>query len=570
MHAIRSTTSKPRAASASDRFLGHARRIAGLTLISRFAGLARDAVCARVFGAVAIWSAFAVAFLIPNLFRRLFGEGALAAAFIPIYAQLLDNDKAGARRFARATFTLVFIALAVATLLGEAILLALLFLTPLGDSGGLALRLAITLLPFMPLVCITAIVGGALQTHSVFTPTAAAPIILNVCIISGALAGSIGFGLSPRVNIFIVSIAVLVAGTVQLLWSTTALARSAGISLAPLRPAGAQRDLRRLAKNAGPAILGLGVLQLNTLFDGLIASWPVLVGATIALPIFGTTTYPLDEVSNATLFYAIRLYQFPLGVIGVSLATAVFPTLARLARDQRAFASTLRNGLRLAIFIGVPASVGLALVREPLVATIFEGGRFGDASRARVATTLLGYCPAVVAAMLAQTLTRAYYAKGDTRTPMRVALLAVALNLALNVSLVWSLREAGLAWATSASAMAQVAALATLARRRTGVRVIDSLLFKTGLNAAIGAALMAGAVMLAMRLSRAALASVWLETTWAFHAATLMTSVGAGGAAFVLASWILHAEELRWLVGKKTASQEDRNQEADSSEGAFD
>ncbi len=536
------------AASASTpgegAFVAHAQRIAALTLVSRALGLARDALCARLFGAGAVWSSFALAFLLPNLFRRLFGEGALSAAFIPSYAALWRQDPQAGRRFAAAAFAVTLTGLAAATIAGELILWLLLTATPLGQSGGLALKLAMALLPFMPLICATAVLGGALQTHSVFAPAAAAPVVLNLCIIAAAALSAFGLGLEPERGIFLVAFSVLLAGIVQLSWALAALWRRNGAAFDGQTIASSVQPLQQLARAALPAVVGLGALQLNTLLDGLIASYPVLGGSTVPAPFIGPVPYPLDEASNAVLFYANRLQQFPLGLIGVSLATAVFPALAKLSHEQDAFARTLRRSIRLAVFLGAPAAAGLAVVRTPLAATIYAGGRFDLEAQRRVALALLGYCPAVFAAIVSQSLSRAYFARGDLRTPMQLAVAAVGLNLTLNLLLIWPLREAGLAWASSASAAAQAAALLALCRRRIGAQPWDAAALRACAHTLVGASLCAAAAMGAMRLTAARLDAA----RWSSQALTLAAAVGAGAGAYLAWARLIGADELRWLV----------------------
>ncbi len=201
------------------------------------------------------------------------------------------------------------------------------------------------------------------------------------------------------------------------------------------------------------------MLQLNTLLDGFIASWPTMFGPTIL-----GFEYPLAEGSMAKLSWAQRLYEFPLGVFGIAVATAIFPALSRLASDDAAFAETLRRGVRLVLFIGLPASVGLMLVATPLAATILEGRAFTAEDSRETAWILLGYAPAVWAYSLNQVLVRGFYAKGDSMAPVRIAMGLVGLNLLLNLVLIWTpLRTAGLAWSTAICAALQSLWLMALA-----------------------------------------------------------------------------------------------------------
>ena len=222
-----------------------------------------------------------------------------------------------------------------------------------------------------------------------------------------------------------------------------------------------------------PMILGLGVFQVNTLLDGLLAfslSAPAADPDAVLRLLGLEALHPIRTGGVTTLTLAQRLYQFPLGVFGIAIATAIFPRLSAAAADPAAFARTLRRGLWLSLAIGLPASAGLLATRLPLARVVFERGAFDAGDAAAVARVLAGYAVAVWAYMLMHLWTRAFYAKDDATTPLRVAVAAVFLNVALNLTLVWPLGAAGMAWATAASAVAQTAALAWILRRRGWLR----------------------------------------------------------------------------------------------------
>jgi len=525
---------------ATPGFVGHARLVGALTLLSRISGLIRDAVCARAFGAGPVWSAFAFAFLLPNLFRRLFGEGALSAAFLPEYARLVQSDPKLAGRVLLAAVVGVAAILGGVVLLGEAVILALKVATPLGDTGGLALSLAMIMLPYMILICGVALLGAALQCHGRFGPTAAAPVILNAAIILAAMTSVFWLGLETQEAILFVAFSVLAAGVAQLGLSALALRTH---QRWPTEIRGVAPAIRRIGAQLGPAAIGLGALQINTLFDGFVASWPVLIGPSIPLPesLGGAVDYPMDGASNAVLFFAQRLYQFPLGVFGLALATAVFPLLARTASDNAVFNERLRASLRIGFFIGLPATVGLALVREPLAALLYEGGEFGADATARVAAALLGYAPAVWAATLAHLLNRALYARGFTAASMRIALVAIAINVAASLSLMWTLREAALAWATSISVGAQVVMLLSTVRRRLGARCLTPLTLGSARRSALLTAAMAAAT----------LGAGWAagdDGAPASDAVRLVAMVGAGMTVYFAGATAFRMPELRWLT----------------------
>lgn len=512
------------------------RVVSGLTLISRIAGMARDLIHARLMGDSVIGSAFMAAWAIPNLFRRLFGEGALAAAFIPEYAQLSKHDPETADRFATVTVAWLALVTGALTVGGELLLLALLAGSD-DPARDLSFRLIMVMLPFMPLVCIAAIVGGMLQTHGRFGPTAAAPIILNTMVIGAALPFYLAEDPDRIRAAYWIGGAAVFAGLVQLVWSVWALR---GVARWKRGFADAREPTRRLLRRFVPVVIGMGTLQLNAFLDTVIAMWPVWVGPTVA-----GYDYPLDESSNSILAFTQRLYQFPLGVFGIAVATAIFPLLSRHADEPHHFLTTLRRGLRLSFFIGMPATVGLMLVRGDLTYVMYGGGgsAFSDEGTARAALVLLGYAPGVWAYSLNHVATRAFYAAGDTRTPMRVALWMVGLNLALNLTLIWPLGEAGLAWSTSISATLQLVLLTRLSRTLTHEPAIDAPT-RNGMAMTLAATLaMAGAVL----LSRLAMPE---PAAWSGSLARLAVSVLIGGAVFMLLAWRLRVHELRWLFAR--------------------
>jgi putative peptidoglycan lipid II flippase len=296
-----------------------------------------------------------------------------------------------------------------------------------------------------------------------------------------------------------------------------------------------------MLRRMGPVLIGLGTLQLNSFMDTLIAMWPNWVGPTIA-----GHDYPLDERANAVLFYAQRLYQFPLGVFGIAVATAAFPMLSRDAGDPARFAATMRRGVRLSLFIALPATAGLVVVRGPLVDTLFTG--MGDGFSAegvtRASLVLLGYSVAIWAYSLNQLYTRAFYASGDTATPMRIAVSMVGLNLALNMVLIWWLREAGLAWSTAITAILQTALLARAARRG----LIGGPLLDTETGRSVGWFVMASA---GVAMATGLLLWGWAPSdSWALNAVRTSCAVLLGVA--VYAGWAIGVgrPELGWLLGR--------------------
>lgn len=539
----------PRAVSDAEAApLGHAvRTVSAGTLASRVGGLARDLVLARVFGASAIASALNAGLAFPNLFRRLFGEGALAAAFVPEYAQAARADPVQAARLASLTLALLLLGTCGLTVLLELALLAVLALLPHEPDRVLSLRLIMIVLPFMPLVCAAAILGAMLQVHGRFGPAATGPVLLNLFILLPAGAGLlIPAPARPTLEAlaYAVGVATVASGLVQCAWFARLLHRETGWTWT-VRPgrssaeamAAVGQRVRRMLRRFVPVLVGMGTLQINTFLDMVLAMWPIWVGPTLlGLP------YPMDERSNSILAFTQRLYQFPLGVFGIAVATAAFPMLARHAGDGAQFLATLRRGLRLSLFIGIPASTGLVLVRHDLVGTLYGGrGGFDAEALARCADVLAGFAPAVWAYSLNHVLTRASYAVGDTHTPMRIAVGMVGLNVMLNLMLIWPMREAGLAWSTAICAGVQCGLLMRHARTLAGQPLTDA-----STRRAVARILLAGAILAAGVLAYQQ--AIGSPGSWAEQALRLGGACLGGALLYAMAARVLGLAELRWLL----------------------
>ena len=532
--------------SSSGRgFERHAFTVTLITIVSRFGGLIREASFSRFIGVSESASALAFAMLVPNLFRRLFGEGALSAAIVPELASLEDEDPAAGRRLATLALTRVSILLVGIVLLGE---LVLALLPREAGELHLGLRTLMITLPYMPLVCVAALAGAVLQVRGRFGPAASMPIVFNVCLVVGVgiayllAGGQIG---PDRINI--VAFSLLAAGVAQAAWTVLMVRRSQP----DLPQAGHDRDranhkaaraFRRVIGQSLPMILGLGVLQLNTFLDGLIAGWPAVTGMDT---IFGHP-YPLDADSLATLTYAQRLYEFPLGVFGIAVATAIFPQLSREVGKPDRFRATLRKGLRLAFFIGVPASVGIALLREPIVAVVYQGLAFDVADVARVSPVLLAYSVAIWSYSLNQVFTRAFYARREAMIAVWIAIGVVVLNLALNILLVFgtSLGVAGLAWSTAICAIVQSLALLFGLRLRLGglfsIEVRRSVLRTLVVAIAMGVVVSLG------------FAAMPAATSWAGRLLQLLVMVPVGAVSCIGLAALLGMPEVRWAIGRST------------------
>lgn len=430
----------------------------------------------RYFGP-AVWHYFVIPFTIPNLFRRLFGEGALSVAVIPVYTELRNRDARAAGALVRSVITMVVMILAVLTLLGEGVIYVYGRIAEQQFESDVSLALAAIMLPYMILICLVAVVGAFLNVHRHFAAPAAAPIILNLCIIAAVVYFRRFFGDDPWRQIYAVAIAVLIAGFLQLLLQYPAL-RRAGISLRPLFSF-SDPGLTKIMRLMAPMIVGLAAVQINTMFDSLVAfflSATAESGPTFTL-MGRTFQYPVIEKSVSDLYCAQRLYQFPLGVFGIALATAIFPHLSSYAarKDLAAFSQTLGQGVRLALFISLPATVGMILIRLPLSRAIFEGGEFGVEDSHRVAGTLLFYALGIGAYFLQHLVVRAFYSFEDSATPVKVALRMIALNLALNLLLIWPLGTGGLALSTAICAVVQVGILLSLLIKRYQLNITEGI-----------------------------------------------------------------------------------------------
>ncbi len=517
------------------------RQIVVLTALSRVLGMLRDMAFAYFLGAGGMMDGWAIAFKIPNLARRLFGEGAAASSLIPVYSEQLQHDPRKAGHFAMSVVTAVFVLLAAVVLLGEGGIWLYYHFVATTDGARLKLALTGLMLPYMVLICVVAVLGGILNTHRHFVVPAAAPVVLNVFLIAGLCLGSWVLALSQRTTVFLVSAAVVLAGLVQIGMQLPPL-RGLGV---PLRPAWDVKSepFRRVLLLMGPMILGLTATQISVLINDFTALW--LSGSAEkgeSFTLLGhAIRYPLWEGAVSHLFYAQRLYQLPLGLFGVSLATAIFPDMSVDAakRDFESLGRSISWGMRCTVFVALPATVGLWLVSRPVVAVILERGEFTPSDSLATAVTLSFYVLGLTGYFAQQVLTRAFYALQESSVPARTAVIAVALSLVLNLAFVWPLGSGGLAAATALGSYVQVAMLAVALRRRLGSAVLGGIgraLRDTAL-ATVGMALAVGGVQ------------------WVLSGASRILSLGAavlaGVCVFGLLASLLRIEMLSLFLGKR-------------------
>ena len=453
------------------------RQIASLTAVSRVLGLARDVAYSHFFGANQLLDAWLVAFRIPNLSRRLFGEGAASASFIPVYSEALHKDRDQAASLANTVVTVLAAILTTIVLLGQAGIWLYYGLAARTAETKLILSLAGVMLPYMLFICTVAMLAGILNVHRHFAAPAAAPIILNVFIIGTVLLTGSLLKIPTRIQLYCVAIAVLVAGVVQFAMQLWPMHR---LGVLP-RPAWSiySEPFKKIIFLMGPMMIGLAATQINTLVDDLVA-W-CLSGSEEKgrfFWLFGMQIgYPMWRGSVSHLYYAQRLYQLPLGILGISLATAIFPVMSSDAAkgDLDALRKTISKGLCGTVFVALPAAVGLIMVGRPLISGAFEHGRFTSQDTSMVVWALAFYALGLAGYFAQQVLTRAFFALQDSRTPMFSALIAVGANFVLNLTLVWFLNQAGLACATAVCSYLQVAILISVLRRKLGLSVVDGL-----------------------------------------------------------------------------------------------
>jgi putative peptidoglycan lipid II flippase len=423
--------------------------VSAMTLVSRITGLARDIGFSRWFGAGLVMDAFFVAFKIPNLMRRFFAEGAFSQAFVPILAEYRGTRSPAETRALidkiAGTWIVVLFAVTAIGVLAAPVLILVFAPGFIGedDRYGLATDMLRLTLPYLFFVSLTAFAGAILNVHRRFAAPAFTPVLLNVVLIVFAAL------IAPRMERPAIGLAagVFAAGVVQLAFQVPFLMR---LGLLPRpRLAVGDADVGRVLRLMTPALFGSSIVQINLLLDMLIASF-------------------LAAGSISWLYYSDRLMEFPLGMVGVALGTVILPNLSeQYARGSpEAFVATLDWALRWVIVITLPAAIGLMLLAEPLLAAIFHGGKF-DAEDVRMSTaSLMAFAPGLIGFVGVKVLAPAYFARQDTRTPVRIGVFTLLLNLVLNVVLVnvllrtaWLPPHAGLAVATSVSGLANAGLL---------------------------------------------------------------------------------------------------------------
>jgi putative peptidoglycan lipid II flippase len=495
------------------------------TFLSRVLGFVRDVIIALFMGAGLGADAFFVAFRIPNLLRRLFAEGALSAAFIPTFVETLEKEgKAEAARLACIAFTFASILLAVVTVIGITCSPWIVRVFAPGffdipEKFSLTVHLNQIMFPYIFFISLVALAAGVLNSMGHFAAPAAAPVVLNLCMISSVALLSYASGMEPY---FALAWGVLLAGVLQLALQIPFLIR-VGVRLRPNFDFG------------HPAMRRIGVLFIPAAFAGAVYQINVMIGTILA------SLLPPGSVS--WLYYADRLVELPLGVFAITLGVAVLPSMSRQAGngDMDALKQSVSFALRLIAFFTIPASVGLIILRVPIVAVLFQRGLFTEADTQQTAYALLLYTVGLWAFSGLKVITQAFFSLKDTKTPLYVAIGAVLVNLVVGIILMGPLKHGGLALATAIAAAFNFLTLFIILHLRLNGPPLNEMIASIGKISA--ASLFMGAV-------------IWYGGTLAdwSHGLTLHSflvlfgSIAAGTIAFALAGYLFRCTELKFIA----------------------
>lgn len=517
------------------KFLRNAVTVGGFTALSRILGLVREILMATFFGTTLVKSAFDLAFRIPNLFRAIFGEGALSQAFIPIYTQTRTREgNASANAFAGKVLTLLAAILCTITAITLlAIQLARPWMT-YGSRPETVLRLLAILFPYLIFLCLAAACMGILNSIGKFALPAATPMLMNLVWIATLVFIIPRMPESPDRRIAALAWAVVFSGLLQLICQAAPLTRRA------IRPILSTQwkdpQLKHMFNIFLPAALAMGIRDINTLVDGMLALW-------------------IGTWAPAALVFAERLAYLPLGLFATALGTVLLPELSRLAvADPETMHKTLRQAITAILVIMLPAAAALAYLATPIIQLIYEQGAFDANSTRLTSRALMAYAPGLVVFAIYKMLLPAFYARRDSRTPMLCGAAAVALNLCLNIIFIVILprewRHAGLAAATVLTSTGNTSVLAIILYRQGGLANVKDL-GRTALRITCCTLIMLAALALARPyLSDAALINMTTKGGQITHMAILIT---IGIATYLLALLLIARNEIRALLAKTTA-----------------
>jgi len=494
------------------------------TLLSRIFGLIRLQTIAYIFGSSEATDAFWMGFTLPNLLRSLLAEGALSAAFIPIFSDYLSTKgEEEARRLANNIFSILSLVLVMVVGLGICLAPWYVPYLAFGFKGNssqmhLTIRLTQMMFPFLFFICLAAVAMAILNCKAHFGTPAFAPLLFNIAIILSA------FLLSVKYGIYSLAIGVVIGGAVQFLFQVPSRVRR-GFTYHPVLSPG-DPGVRRILRLMGPAILGGMTLQVNVIITRVFAS-----------------TLPPGSISS--LQYAMRLIQLPLGLFAIALSTAIFPSLSSLAAEARLdeLRETTSLGMRAVLLVLIPSAIGLIIIRTPLISLLFEHGAFLSRDTLMTSQALLCYSLGLVAMGEVMLLTRAFYSLQDVLTPLKVSIFILGLNVLLNFLLISPLKHSGLALATSIAMTANMLILLFLLRRRLkGIEEIRlaACFFKVSLISAV----MGIGVHYLLKLISTPLRSPSL----ALEAARVSSAIIAGAGIFCALAYLTKLKEFRLVL----------------------
>lgn len=494
--------------------------VGGFTMLSRLTGLMREMMIAHFMGAGAVADAFFVAFRFPNLFRSLFAEGAFNAAFVPLFTgKLTTEGEAAAKSFAEQALAVMALVLGVFVAVVElAMPWAIYALAPgFSEVAGklqLATELSRICFPYLLFISLTSLQAGVLNSLGRFAAAAGTPVLLNLVAMAGLWA------LNPLTATpgHALAWGTFAAGIVQFTWLVFSV-RKAGMPLRLVRPR-LSPEVRLLGRRIVPGAIGAGVYQVNLVINTMIAS-------TVTN---GAVSY---------LNYADRVNQLPLGVVGIAIGTALLPLLTRQlkAGEMAAARDSQNRAMEFALLMTLPAAAALMVLAEPVIRVLFQRGSFGATETTATAAALVAFAVGLPAYVLVKVLAPAFFAREDTRTPVKVAGATMVLNVVLNLALIGPLAHVGMALSTALAAWFNVAALAVILRRR-GFFAMDARLKARAPRIAAAAAAMAAALWAAK-----AWAWPWAAHTWqALVVVTALVMVGL--VVFAVAAHLLHAARL--------------------------
>lgn len=504
------------------------------TLISRVLGFARD-ICIAIFvGANSMTDAFFVAFKLPNFMRRLFAEGAFNSAFVPLYAGALAADgKPAAQKLASETMAVLLMILLVMAVLVEIFMPQIMLLLAPGfsdDADKFALTVTLTRItfPYIVFVSLVSLFGGILNSIDKFAATAAAPILLNIALIVAVLAFRDSFATPAHALAW----GVFTAGVLQCVWMVL-FCYKCGF-LPRLSWPKFTANVRRLLRLIAPAALGAGVAQINLMVDMIIAS-SVPMGVSY-------------------LYYADRINQLPLGVIGVGVGTALLPMLSRQMREQKVAEArhTQNRAIELVLLLTLPAAAAILVIAQPMIATLFQHGAFSAESTAATYPALMAYALGLPAFVLIKVLAPGFFANQDTKTPFIIASICMVLNLILNLLLVGPMAHVGLALATSIAGWVNVGLMAWILRKRKVLSMDEKLCYRLP-RIIFSSGIMAAALVAAYLLAY----PVFMDSLlFRGIALALLVALGLAVYAFLMITLkVIDKGELAALLRRRKASQ---------------